>query len=147
MHQKRIVYRTSATARIPHAHPLTRRARALQGVDHMHQKRIIHRDIKPMNVFIGKGDIVKLGDLGIAKILKNNAAAMTQVPPENFFSPHVLSYSYLSRPLSSPSLSLSLGLSSSVVGFVGMFWWVSMRECGALPRGRACVTTSLGLLT
>ena len=47
----------------------------------MHQKRIIHRDIKPMNVFIGKGDIVKLGDLGIAKILKNNAAAMTQVPP------------------------------------------------------------------
>ena len=61
----------------------------VQGLDHMHKKKILHRDIKPMNIFIGKGDIVKIGDLGIAKILKNNVSAQTQIGTPHYMAPEI----------------------------------------------------------
>jgi NIMA (never in mitosis gene a)-related kinase 1/4/5 len=61
----------------------------MQGVDYMHNRKILHRDIKPMNVFIGKSDVVKIGDLGIAKIIKNNAAAETQIGTPHFMAPEI----------------------------------------------------------
>jgi NIMA (never in mitosis gene a)-related kinase len=41
-------------------------ARALQ---HVHERRILHRDLKSQNVFLTTGGVVKLGDFGIAKKL------------------------------------------------------------------------------
>ena len=41
-----------------------------------------------MNVFIGKGDIVKIGDLGIAKVLKNNVA-QTQIGTPHYMAPEI----------------------------------------------------------
>ncbi len=38
-------------------------------IKHVHDRKIIHRDIKGQNVFITKNNILKLGDFGIAKIL------------------------------------------------------------------------------
>ena len=51
----------------------------MRGVESLHAQKIIHRDIKPANVFVGAGDVMKIGDLGIAKILKNDSNAMTQI--------------------------------------------------------------------
>ena len=35
----------------------------------IHSKKILHRDIKAMNVFLDANDHIKIGDLGVAKVL------------------------------------------------------------------------------
>jgi len=40
-------------------------------LNHIHKKKIIHRDLKSGNVFLTKSGLVKLGDFGIAKGFKN----------------------------------------------------------------------------
>lgn len=36
------------------------------GLEHMHSKDIIHRDLKSLNIFITKDQVAKIGDLGCA---------------------------------------------------------------------------------
>ena len=43
-------------------------------LQYMHHRSILHRDLKTQNIFLTKHEIVKVGDLGIAKILDNNGA-------------------------------------------------------------------------
>ena len=40
----------------------------LLGLNHMHSRKILHRDIKTLNVFLDDGLNVKLGDMGVAKV-------------------------------------------------------------------------------
>jgi eukaryotic-like serine/threonine-protein kinase len=39
----------------------------LSGLTHAHRGGVIHRDVKPGNILVGRGDLVKLADFGIAK--------------------------------------------------------------------------------
>ncbi|XP_021739661.1 interferon-induced, double-stranded RNA-activated protein kinase-like [Chenopodium quinoa] len=41
----------------------------VSGLDHIHSKKIRHGDLKPSNVFL-KGNVVKIGDFGLACSLK-----------------------------------------------------------------------------
>lgn len=62
----------------------------------LHDKKILHRDIKPMNIFVGEGGVVKVGDLGIAKTLKDGDAK-TQIGTPLYMAPEIWehrSYSY-----------------------------------------------------
>ncbi|CAI2365654.1 unnamed protein product [Moneuplotes crassus] len=40
------------------------------GIKHIHDSKIIHRDIKPDNIFLFGDDVVKIGDFGVSKIIK-----------------------------------------------------------------------------
>ena len=40
------------------------------GLQALHEKKIIHRDIKCANVFLTQSGMVKLGDLNVSKIAK-----------------------------------------------------------------------------
>jgi len=57
---------------------------------HIHDRRIIHRDLKSANIFLMKSGVVKLGDLGIARSLASSAdLAKTQIGTPYFLSPEL----------------------------------------------------------
>ena len=54
----------------------------LLGLNHMHWKKILHRDIKTLNVFLDDDLNVKLGDMGVAKVrVGGSKANAREVPP------------------------------------------------------------------
>mmetsp|Transcript_7429 Transcript_7429/g.8576 ORF Transcript_7429/g.8576 Transcript_7429/m.8576 type:complete len:358 (+) Transcript_7429:453-1526(+) len=60
-------------------------------LNYLHKQKVIHRDLKPANVFIARGDIVKLGDFGLARTLsKHTVVAMTRCGTANYISPEVV---------------------------------------------------------
>ena len=45
-----------------------------EGVQYLHSNKIIHRNLKPENIFLGDEKVVKIGDLGMAKLIKASLA-------------------------------------------------------------------------
>ena len=39
------------------------------GLQYLHSNKILHRDIKTINMFLTKENKIKIGDLGVAKLL------------------------------------------------------------------------------
>ena len=50
----------------------------LNAFEYAHSKGIVHRDVKPSNIFITKEGKVKIMDFGIAKIVEDGAKVLTQ---------------------------------------------------------------------
>ncbi|KAG7469843.1 hypothetical protein MATL_G00133100 [Megalops atlanticus] len=64
----------------------------LLGVHYMHQRRILHRDLKAKNIFLKK-NIVKIGDFGVSRLLMGSrdlATTFTGTP--YYMSPEALSH-------------------------------------------------------
>ena len=62
------------------------------GLHYLHNKKIIHRDIKCQNIFMMKNGTCKLGDFGISKKLKHtNDFACTSLGTPFFLSPEICS--------------------------------------------------------
>ena len=77
------------------------------GLKHVHDRKILHRDIKCQNVFLTKSNIIKLGDFGIARVLKHTVeVAKSMVGTPYYLSPEIIE----SRPYSFKSDIWSLGV-------------------------------------
>ena len=76
-------------------------------LNHIHKKKIIHRDIKSGNIFLTKGGLVKLGDFGISKGFKNTwEKAKSKVGTPYYLSPEIIN----SKPYDSKSDIWALGV-------------------------------------
>ncbi|XP_022249572.1 serine/threonine-protein kinase Nek1-like [Limulus polyphemus] len=57
---------------------------------HVHDRKILHRDIKSQNIFLTKGGLVKLGDFGIARVLSSTAELVrTCIGTPYYLSPEI----------------------------------------------------------
>ena len=60
------------------------------GLHYLHNHKILHRDIKTKNIFLNEDFSVKIGDLGIAKILENTTSyAHTFIGTPYYLSPEL----------------------------------------------------------
>ncbi|KAM6083927.1 interferon-induced, double-stranded RNA-activated protein kinase isoform 2-T2 [Theristicus caerulescens] len=61
----------------------------LEAVEYIHSKALIHRDLKPQNIFISDEDKIKIGDFGLVTSVMNetlteNRGTKTYMAPEQF---------------------------------------------------------------
>ena len=60
----------------------------LEGINYLHENKIIHRDLKSANLFLMKDGTLKIGDLNVSKIAKMGIA-FTQAGTPYYASPEV----------------------------------------------------------
>ena len=60
----------------------------LFGINVLHSKKVLHRDLKSANIFLTSNKTIKIGDFGISKVL-DNTSAKTFVGTPYYLSPEV----------------------------------------------------------
>lgn len=58
-------------------------AQVANGLQHAHEMGLVHRDIKPANCLVDRHGVVKLLDLGLAKLTEDDQASLTMANEEN----------------------------------------------------------------
>ena len=67
-------------------------AQACAALDYAHKNQVIHRDMKPANLMLMKGDLLKITDFGLAKSPQANLTqAGVLIGTPNYMSPEQIS--------------------------------------------------------
>ena len=56
----------------------------------IYKNNLIHRDLKPQNIFINENYIIKIGDFGISKQITDNSKAKTDIGTQIYYAPERL---------------------------------------------------------
>ena len=91
---------------------------------------IIHRDIKPQNIFISSAGDFKLGDFGVAKVAEKTMFG-TFAGTEKFMAPEV----YFKKPYGASADIYSLGLN--------LYWLLNNRRMPFIPTDTKTITFSM----
>ena len=59
------------------------------GLADIHKLKILHRDLKSLNIFLKQGKDVRVGDLGVAKVLNQTFFAKTFIGTPYYLSPEI----------------------------------------------------------
>ncbi|RNC30612.1 putative protein kinase, partial [Trypanosoma cruzi] len=65
----------------------------LEGLDYLHQRRIVHRDLKGDNLFLTEDGVLKVGDFGTSKELQTTLVTDSVAGTPNFMAPEVIACS------------------------------------------------------
>ena len=84
------------------------------------EQNIVHRDIKPQNIFVSKDGVYKLGDFGIAKTAERTTSG-TKTGTYKYMAPEV----YKSMPYGAAADQYSLGMV--------LYWLLNERRTPFLP--------------
>jgi ribosomal protein S18 acetylase RimI-like enzyme len=62
----------------------------LQGLHTLHRCGLVHRDLKPENVFVSEANVLRIGDLGLARSVRATGTAQGVEGSSAFMAPEVL---------------------------------------------------------
>jgi NIMA (never in mitosis gene a)-related kinase len=103
---KQITEAKRARKSIPEEQVLKWFTQTILALKYIHEKHILHRDLKPQNLFLSKSGNLKMGDFGISKVLDCTlAVARTQIGTPYYLSPELCQ----EKPYTWPSDIWSMG--------------------------------------
>eukprot|EP00039_Didymoeca_costata_P013803 m.215105 g.215105 ORF g.215105 m.215105 type:complete len:580 (+) comp15875_c0_seq4:148-1887(+) len=92
LHQRIELQKVSAKVYLKESQIMEWTIQIALGLQYLHEQNILHRDLKTQNIFLTKKKIIKVGDLGIARVLDSKEAmATTVIGTPYYMSPELFS--------------------------------------------------------
>ncbi|KAK0067915.1 MAP/microtubule affinity-regulating kinase 3, partial [Biomphalaria pfeifferi] len=71
----------------------------LEGVEYLHKKRILHRDLKSRNILMSDDENIKIADFGISKQFQTFSVAETYTGTIKYMAPEMFTGAKYSYPV------------------------------------------------